>query len=152
MAGKPLTMAVIYTTRDGMIQCLGSKKWADIVMDTCSEQLVESLAIQEESANEITTRAGLLRLPKPVSQLNSKTLQNIIPMAMKNLQGGGYIKWGHQSAKPEWWPVDVVFANVKQRPAEQSDGMYNYFSLTNYFITTLLLLSVRIMPTSSLLC
>ena len=117
-------MAVVYTTRDGMIQCLGSAPWADIIMGSCSEQLAECLAQQDGATNQLTTRAGLLRLPKPVSQLNSKSLQNIIPMAIKNVQGGGYIKWGHGPSKPEWWPEDVVFANVKQRPAEQSDGMY----------------------------
>ena len=96
-----------------MIQCLGAQEWT-----------IESLTNQETPESPANARVGLLRLPKPVSQLNSKTLQSIIPLAMKNLQGGGHIKWEQASAKPEWWPEDVVFSNVKQRPAEQSEGVF----------------------------
>jgi len=70
----------------------------------------------------MTEKVAIPPLPKPLNILNAKSLQSIIPDVMKNVIGGGYIKWDRPSSKPVWWPEDVVFANVKQRPESQNKG------------------------------
>lgn len=98
--------------------------FVDLIAEKCEVALLNDSTWEIEAEAENTERVVLPALPEPVSKLNAKDMQHIIPSVMRNLRGGGYIKWEREDNKPVWWPEDVVFANVKQRPEQQNSGWY----------------------------
>ena len=96
--------------------------FVDIKVDKCEGGLLNSSAWEDRDALKSIERVVLPYLPAPVSRLNAKNMQHIIPNVMRDLRGGGYVKWGKADSKLVWWPEDVVFANVKQRPEQQKSG------------------------------
>ena len=120
--GRNINMAVVYSNTEGFIKYLGDQMFVDIIADKCEDDLLNSSAWEDGDAPKTIERVVLPYLPAPVSRLNAKDMQHIIPNVMRNLRGGGYVKWGKADSKPIWWPEDVVFANVKQRPEQQKSG------------------------------
>ena len=109
-----------------MLQCLGSKTWVDIIMDSCSEQLAESLAMQDDATNQMSC-AGLQRLPEAGLPTELKKSAKWYSHGSKEFTRLGLYQVGPQALeKRECSPEDVVVANDKRRPAEQSDGTYMY--------------------------
>lgn len=117
-------MAVVFSNKDGYIKYIGDNMFVNLIAENCEEALLNGSSWEKEEVAQNTERVVLPALPEPVSQLNAKQMQHIIPSVMRNLRGGGYIKWGREDKKPIWWPEDVVFANVKQRPEQQNAGWY----------------------------
>ena len=117
-----MKMAVVYSNKDGYIKYIGDQLFVNTIADKCEEKLLDSSAWEESALPKIVERVVLPQLPAPLSKLNAKDMQHIIPNVMRNLRGGGYVKWGKVDHKPVWWPEGVVFANVKQRPEQQNPG------------------------------
>ena len=117
-----MKMAVVYSNKDGYVKYIGDETFVNIIADKCEEDILVNSAWEEGDVPNTIERVVLPNWPAPVSRLNAKDMQHILPNVMRNLRGGGYVKWGSDDNKPVWWPEDVVFANVKQRPQQQKSG------------------------------
>ena len=45
-------------------------------------------------------------------------LRALVPSLIKLEKGRKQIGWGKEEKKPKWWPENVPFVNINQKPVE----------------------------------
>lgn len=60
-------------------------------------------------------------IPTPVEKMTQAQLRAFIPLMLKYSTGKGKPGWGKSSARPDWWPKNVPWANVRMDNRSEED-------------------------------
>ncbi|XP_043192661.1 DNA-binding protein P3A2-like isoform X1 [Amphibalanus amphitrite] len=60
-------------------------------------------------------------IPTPVEKMTQAQLRAFIPLMLKYSTGKGKPGWGKLSARPDWWPKGVPWANVRMDNRNEED-------------------------------
>ncbi|XP_055694838.1 DNA-binding protein Ewg isoform X2 [Lutzomyia longipalpis] len=52
-------------------------------------------------------------IPTPVEKMTQAQLRAFIPLMLKYSTGRGKPGWGRESTRPQWWPLELPWANVR---------------------------------------
>ena len=118
--------AVVNVTREGVLKTHGSRNLVEVLKAAGSELLNSSSWNDEETehANSIQERTCIPKLDKPLRFMTLHDLRSLIPLLLQSSSGAGRIGWGKEGMTPEWWPQQVPFENVRQKP-QNFEGKYS---------------------------
>ncbi|XP_037091961.1 DNA-binding protein P3A2-like isoform X2 [Pollicipes pollicipes] len=60
-------------------------------------------------------------IPTPVEKMTQAQLRAFIPLMLKYSTGKGKPGWGKSAARPDWWPKNVPWANVRMDNRSEED-------------------------------
>ncbi|XP_017476899.1 PREDICTED: DNA-binding protein P3A2-like [Rhagoletis zephyria] len=60
-------------------------------------------------------------IPTPVEKMTQAQLRAFIPLMLKYSTGRGKPGWGKDSTRPQWWPADLPWANVRSDARNEED-------------------------------
>lgn len=60
-------------------------------------------------------------IPTPVEKMTQAQLRAFIPLMLKYSTGRGKPGWGKESTRPQWWPQDLPWANVRSDARNEED-------------------------------
>lgn len=58
-------------------------------------------------------------IPTPVPEMTQAQLRAFIPLMLKYSTGRGKPGWGKKDMKPEWWPIEVPWQNIRSDVREE---------------------------------
>ena len=109
---------VVYATQSGLLQTHGSRLLVENFKNPGVELLSSDAWYSEDFNTQEPTKSETLipYFEKPLKQMTLHDMRSLIPQLMTSIRGMGNIGWGKESKKPEWWPTDIPFTNIKQKP------------------------------------
>ena len=60
-------------------------------------------------------------IPTPVEKMTQAQLRAFIPLMLKYSTGRGKPGWGRESTRPQWWPRELPWANVRMDARTEDD-------------------------------
>ncbi|XP_042206719.1 DNA-binding protein P3A2-like isoform X4 [Homarus americanus] len=121
--GQQAVVVVATPSKTGNnFKCFGAKPLED-VMKTLRQMLMTELenALAQQAPPPPQDDPSLHELPPlvidgiptPVEKMTQAQLRAFIPLMLKYSTGRGKPGWGKESTRPQWWPKDVPWANVR---------------------------------------
>ena len=122
--GEVRLACTVFVDPQGYVRYEGAPQLIDIIRDHVEATILEApfwTDGQEETLGVPDTAAttepqhlvGLKKIPKPLSNCNSKTLKSILPELISANVFDRCINW-EKDTPPPFWPENVAFANSKQ--------------------------------------
>ncbi|XP_001625750.2 nuclear respiratory factor 1 [Nematostella vectensis] len=86
-----------------------------LILPDLENALAEHAPPQATENPDIPTLPPLVidGIPTPVDKMTQAQLRAFIPMMLRYSTGRGKPGWGKESTRPNWWPVDLPWQNVR---------------------------------------
>jgi len=77
-------------------------------------------------------------IPTPVEKMTQAQLRAFIPLMLKYSTGRGKPGWGKESTRPQWWPQDLPWANVRMDARTEDEKQKVIFSNNIKYLSIIL--------------